>query len=403
MKNLHRLLVLGSVFGSCAVDATAATCAFDAARTAFADLIADQELPGGGFLVGTTQGVLAEQYFGSYDAGTVVPIASATKLLSGVRVLQAVERGQATLDAPVSTWLPQFTGDKGTMTLRQMFSHSAGYGNDSAIPILNDDSITLAQAVAFIACCRPLNAGYSVGGQFSYGGVSMHIAGRVVEVATADDWEQGWQAQIGVPLGITTIDWQGLGTTQNYGIAGSARSSLPDYGRFLHMLANGGRGNNVRVLRADTVAQLFVDQVGTLPIAYAPPNAAPPIRYGTGSWLVGEAGQSAPTLLHSLGAFGFFPWVDRLRGLYGAFMIRGSGGINTTALPVYEQMLADIAAEFDAGICTPIAFEDEIFVGEFDDQAVRPRAGSVAGVPLPGPRARPAWPFASPARAGAAR
>ena len=358
------LLALALLSGA---DVDAAICTFDDARGRLAALLDDAGLPGGGFLVGTQQGVLAEHYFGDYDADTVVPVASASKLLAAVRVLQVVERGEATFEAPVSTWLPQFTGEKGTMNLRAMFSHTAGYGGDSAAGVINDDSITLAQAVNLIACCRPLNPGYTVGGQFAYGGVSMHVAGRVAEVVGGGDWEQLWKSEIGAPLGIATIDWQGLGATLNYRIAGGAQASLGDYGRLLHMLANGGRGNNRRILQASTVAQLFIDNVGDLPIASAPDNAVPPIRYGIGAWLESEPGHAEPTFLHSLGAFGFFPWIDRLRGFYGAFMIRGAPGINDSALPVYRQMLAAIDAETAAGTCTPIVFEDEVFVGEFDD------------------------------------
>ncbi|MBN8480523.1 MAG: beta-lactamase family protein [Xanthomonadales bacterium] len=364
---MKRLVLLAVALLAAGTDVDAAACTFADARSTFAAFLVEAGLPGGGFLVGTPQGVLAEHYFGGYDANTVVPVASASKLLSGVRILQVVERGEATLEAPVSTWLPQFTGEKGTMNLRQMFSHTAGYGGDSAAGVINDDSITLAQAVDLIACCRPLNPGYTVGGQFAYGGVSMHVAGRLAEVVGGGDWEQRWKSEIGAPLGITSIDWQGLGATLNYRIAGGAQSSLADYGRLLHMLANGGRGNNLRILRASTVEQLFVDNVGDLPIASAPDNAAPPIRYGIGAWLESDPGHDEATFLHSLGAFGFFPWIDRLRGLYGVFMIRGAPGINDSALPVYRQMLAAIDAETAAGACTPIAFEDEIFVGAFEN------------------------------------
>jgi CubicO group peptidase (beta-lactamase class C family) len=361
---MPRSIVALASLALAATQAVAAPCTFDGPRATFAELIASEGLPGGGFLVGTSQGLLAEHYYGSYTPDTVVPIASASKLLGAARIVQVAERGQADLDAPVSTVLPQFTGVKGTMTLRQMFSHTAGYGNDSASPVLLDDGITLAQAVDLIACCRPLNSGYSVGGQFSYGGISMHVAGRVAEVVGGGDWEQRWQSEIGAPLGISTIDWQGLGPTANYGIGGSARSSLRDYGRFLQMLANDGYGNHHRVLRGSSVAELGVDRVEDRPIAYAPPNAAPPVRYGLGAWLSTQA--VAPSLLHSLGAFGFLPWVDRERRLYGAFMIRGSGGVNDAAYPAYATMLAGIITEFDAAACTPIALEDGIFAAGFE-------------------------------------
>ena len=341
-------------------------CTFQSARLDLAELLEFAGLPGGAFLVGGRQGVYSKSYLGTYSAATVVAVASASKLLGATRILQASERGAIEMEAPLSSYLPEFSGDKGSMTVRQMFSHTAGYGDDSDAAVINNPSITLAQAVALIACCRPLNDGYTVGGQFSYGGVSMHIAGRVIEVAESGDWQALWKQQLGAPLGTTTIDWQGLGPTQNYRIAGGARSNLTDFARVLHMLANQGRGNNQRSLRAATIRQLWNDNVGNLPIAYAPANAAPPVRYGLGSWLYNDRPSTQAPLIHSLGAFGFFPWVDFERQIYGVFMIRGNPGINDIAINVYDSMLASIKAEYDAHACTPIEWEDEIFVGEFE-------------------------------------
>lgn len=343
----------------------AQTCAFASAETQFSTFLTSETLNGGAVLVGNRQGLLYERYFGSYNAGTVIPIASASKLLSALHIAQLADSGAIDLDAPVSQYLPQFAGEKGTMTVRQMFSHTAGYGDDSLSPVLVDTSITLADAVDEIACCRPLNAGYSVGGQFSYGGISMHIAGRVAEVQGGGDWQSQWQTQFGVPLGITSIDWLAFGTTTNYGIAGAGRSNLRDYGRALHPLVNAGRSNGRRVFSAGTVQNFAQDQVGTLPIAYAPPNVAPPVRYGMGSWIDSARPPAQPALIHSLGAFGFFPWVDFDRQLFGVFMIRGAAGVNERSLPVYTGMLQSIAEDVDATGCTLIEAFDEIFVDGF--------------------------------------
>ncbi len=307
-----------------------------------------------------------ESYYGSYSAATVVPVASATKLLSATRVLQAVERGEINLDTAVSSYLPEFTGDKGAMTTRQMFSHTAGYGDDTGATEISDMTLTLTEAVSQIACCRPLNSGYTVGGQFSYGGVSMHIAGRIVEVVENGDWQALWQQELGAPLGISSIDWQGLGPTQNYRIAGGARSNLKDYARLLHMLSNEGRGNGQRSLRASTIQTLWQDNVGNLPVAYAPPSIATPIRYSFGGWLYNDRPLEQAPLVHSLGAFGFFPWVDFERHIYGVFMIRSDTGVNNAMISAYESMLNSIKSEYDANACTPMHWDDEIYVDGFE-------------------------------------
>jgi CubicO group peptidase (beta-lactamase class C family) len=361
---LRTLIIALAASGSSA--AQAQSCAFADARTRFAQLLQDQGLPGGALLIGNRQGILHESYLGSYGPTTVVPIASGSKLVSGVRILQLIDGGTLDADAPVSSVLPQFTGEKAAMTVAQMFSHTAGYGDDSGDPLLFDRTLTLEQAVDEIACCRPLPAGYAVGGQFSYGGVSMHIAGRVAEVATGTDWEDGWQAQLGAPLGITTIDWQAFGATANYSIAGGARSNLRDAGRLLHLLANDGRSNNRRLLSPGTAATLLVDRAAGLPVASAPPNVTPPVRYGMGAWIDGVGGPDRPQFVHSLGAFGFMPWVDFGRELFGVFMIRGLGAINAAAIPAYREMFAAIEAELDGRACGLVERFDEVFVDDLE-------------------------------------
>jgi CubicO group peptidase (beta-lactamase class C family) len=360
---LRPILFFALALGHTSAATGQATCTFPVAEARFQSLINAAGLSGGGFLVGGRHGVYRERYFGSSNAQTVELIASASKLLAGLRLLQLAERGAVSLDAPVRTVLPQFSGPKGEMTVRQMFAHTAGYGDDSGSAVLLNPNLTLAQAVDQIACCRPLNTGYSVGGQFSYGGVSMHIAGRVAEVGGNSDWNLGWQNELGQPLGSPSISWSN-GISTNYGIAGTARSNLRDYGRVLQMLTNYGRAPGRRVLKASTVAILQQDAVGSLPIAYAPPNVSSPVRYSFGAWLqpIPNRPASEPAVLHSLGAFGFFPWIDYATRTFGIFMIRGETGINSVALPVYLDMLADIEPVVRQNQCALLEPNEEIFV-----------------------------------------
>lgn len=370
MRHLTLTLALITAIGS--PSALASTCDFTAVDARFDTLLQEGSLSGGAILIGTDRGLLHERYVGDYDADTVVPIASATKLLSALRIGQLVERGVLDIDAPVHATLPNFTGLKGEMTLRQMFSHTAGYGNDEGHPVLSPAVASLENAVNFIACCVPFPKTWTPGGQFAYGGISMHVAGRVAEVATATDWQSGWQQGIGAPLGISTIDWQGLGPTQNYRIGGGARSNLRDYGRVMQMLAADGVGNGRRVLGPEALAVLFADHVDGLPIAYAPPNAPSTIGYGLGNWIEPSSMDAPSPTVSSLGAFGFFPWLDLHRSLFGVFMIRGDGGINALARPAHERMMLDTQAIVDQAIadgddCDVIEPVLRLFVDAFED------------------------------------
>ncbi|MCK7592662.1 serine hydrolase domain-containing protein [Pseudomarimonas salicorniae] len=344
--------------------ARAAACDYSPAVQRFEQLLADRGLPGGALLLGTRQGLLLQQYRGSYAADTVVAIASASKLASAVRILQLADRGQLPLDDRVERWLAGFGAQRGAMTIEQLFAHTSGYGNDSADPLITDRGISLAAAVSQIECCRDLAPGYAVGGQFAYGGVSMHVAGRIAELATGVDWEQGWQDGIGAPLGITRIDWQGLGPTTNYMIAGGARASLRDYGALLHVLLNGGWANGHRLLSRDAVFELWRDRIGSLAVIDPPPTAQPPVRYSLGAWIV-ERESGRPPLIHSLGAFGFMPWIDFEAGLFGVFMIRALPGINLQAYPVYLQMIEDLRIATAAG-CPEFERFPGIFQADFE-------------------------------------
>jgi CubicO group peptidase (beta-lactamase class C family) len=340
------------------------TCDFSASLQRFEALRVREGLPGGALLLGTRQGLLLEHYFGSYGASTVVPIASASKLLSGVRILQLVDQGQLDFDEPIGTLLPEFAGARASMNLAQLFAHTSGFGNDSGAPEITDRSITLAQAVQQISCCREFPTGFTVGGQFAYGGVSMHIGGRAAEVATGVDWELGWQQALGAPLGITSIDWQAFGTTRNYMIAGGARSNLRDYGAVLHLLVNEGvAASGERLLSRDASFRLWLDQVGELPVIDPPPTAQAPVRYGLGSWFIPQRPANRPPLIHSLGAFGFMPWIDYEAGLFGVFMVRGLPGINTRIIADYEALWEELRAAAAAPDCA----ESTLFNGVFAD------------------------------------
>jgi CubicO group peptidase (beta-lactamase class C family) len=365
-----RLLLLGLGLAGPARAASGPGCDFAAALTDFETLRQQEGLPGGAVLLGARDGLLLEHYTGSYDAQTRLAIASASKLLSAVRVLQVADQGRVDLEAPIGALLPEFSGEQAGMNLRQLFSHTSGSGNDSGAAEITDRSISLAEAVAQIACCRDFPPGFSVGGQFGYGGVSMHIGGRVVEVATGEDWEQGWQRTLGAPLGILSIDWQGFGPTRNYMIAGGARATARDYAALLHLLLNEGRSaQGQRLLSRAAVRSLWQDQVGTLPVIDPPPTAGSEVRYGLGSWI--EPGREAgrPPLIHSLGAFGFMPWVDFEAGLFGVFMLRGLPGINLRAFPVYTQMLAALRTAAEVPPCTVFERFPALFGDGFETDA----------------------------------
>src|SRR3569833_4039554 len=58
-------------------------------------------------------------------------MASSSKLFTSSAVLQLIERGQRTLDTPVSRFFPEFaTGDKAAITVKMLLTHVSGFAAD---------------------------------------------------------------------------------------------------------------------------------------------------------------------------------------------------------------------------------------------------------------------------------
>lgn len=290
----------------------------------------NQPIDGASLRVARNGEQLYLESFGNYDRTTVLPIASATKWLSAAVILTLVDDGSLDLDEPVSTYLPEFTGAKGAMTVRQMFSHTSGLPGNH--PIISANAITLAQAVRFVANQVPLQA--SPGAEFDYGGVSMHVAGRVAEVVGGQDWAQLFQSRIASPLGMTGTDYLGLGSATNPRIAGGARSSVEDYSRFLEMLGGRGLFRGQRVLSTTAIDTMLRDQTAGATIVGIP-SGAPRLGYGLGCWVEAVDPLGRATSLSSPGAFGCTPWIDLERGTEAVLVIESQ---NSAVDPFADQM-----------------------------------------------------------------
>lgn len=288
-----------------------------------------------------------------YDAGfsgltgdSIIPIASASKWLSGGVIMALVDEGVLSLDDTASQYLNNYTGLHGKMTVRHMFSHTSGlpaHSTSSIIPgsddILGNKSITLGESVDMIAEVELLAP---PGTQFCYGGLSMQVAGRIAEVASGKSWLTLFEEKIAHPLHMKDTDYNGLGYTTNPRIAGSIQTSAHQYMNFLEMLLNKGVYNGTRVLSEKAVAEMLKDQTNGVPIVRSPwaqyehPSpVAKEVRYGIGCWgeVIDETGKIKEA--SSQGAFGFSPWIDIDRNLAGVLAVKSR---LTRVMPIYLEM-----------------------------------------------------------------
>jgi len=320
-------------------------------------LAANPAAPGAAVLLQVHGQVVFERYYGAYAPNTALPIASATKWVTTAAVLAAQERGLVELDDPVGGYEAAFaTPQLSTITLRQCVSHTSGLPGISSAT--NNGQLTLAQAVAQIAAEGPrtnaLGQPIPPGSDFCYGGVSMHVAGRALEVASGLAYRELLAAWITGPLGMAQTAFppqQGA----NPLVAGGLWSTARDYARFVEMLRNGGLHAGVAVLSAASVDELLRDATQAVPVTCTPQGLEPATRYGLGCWIDVPAVNGSALQASSPGAFGFTPWVDRGRGLAGVIAIQHLfAEFEPTARLIQERVRAelDASAGFASEVCS---------------------------------------------------
>ncbi|MFK7743302.1 MAG: serine hydrolase domain-containing protein, partial [Planctomycetota bacterium] len=201
----------GTMFLLAAGGAIAQCHTYDAIARIQQELLAERPLTGASCVRLTQSGVPVHLSSlgsspggnGVFDAQTVVPIASATKTLSAAVLLSLVDDGLLALDDRVRDYLPEWdVGLKRFITLRQCFAHTSGMVTGDAA--ISDPNLTLRQAAQQLASV-PLDA--VPGSQFAYGGVSMHVAGAVCEVAAGLPWNVLFAQRIAQPLSLASTDY----------------------------------------------------------------------------------------------------------------------------------------------------------------------------------------------------
>ena len=196
------------------------------------------------------------------------------------------DEGKLSLDDPVSKYLPEFSGDKAAITIRQLFSHTSGLPPEARCR--NDKRTTLELCANEIARLK-LRA--NPGEQFYYGGAAMHVGGRIAEIVSGRSWNELFTDKIASSLGMTKTDYLAYGPTANPRPEGDARSSLDDYARFLQMILNQGRFNDRTILSDAAVTEMHKDQTNGARIVYTIYEKHGDLdltllraRYGIGVW-----------------------------------------------------------------------------------------------------------------------
>jgi methyl acetate hydrolase len=358
-----------------------------------------KEIPGVVALVTDKKGVLYESAFGVADVGTGRPlktdalfrIASMTKPVTSVALMQLVEQGKIALDDPAEKYLPELknpmvvesfdakTGDyklrpaSKPATVRNFLTHTSGLAYPFTSAIWRDFKPRAGETYAFGG---PML--FDPGERWHYS-TSVDVVGRLVEVVSGQKLEDYFHDHIFVPLKMNDTSYNvveakgprlvaqqqrdgakmdgpvvlqipplvGLTIANPIGGGGLA-STADDYGRFMRMILNGGELDGARVLKAETVNLMEQNQIGavTVPaLKSALPRSADFtfIADGRDKWGLGFLitvdqlpGMRSPGSLSWGGINNTYFWIDPARGIAGTIMMQYLPFADANALAAYR-------------------------------------------------------------------
>jgi CubicO group peptidase (beta-lactamase class C family) len=252
------------------------------------------------------------------DTDTVFQIASVSKTLTAVGLMQLHERGKFQLDDPIDDHLVSFRVRRGgsdwpAITFRHLLTHTAGIGE---MPRVLD--LIRPRAWGMVRKRRPLPrlselyrgevvTEVPAGAKWAYANHGFAILGQLVEDISGQSLPEYMIEHVFDPLGMSNTDYlvsdrvmermadgyqlrfDHLRQVPEMSLsilgAGAVRSSLADMGRYAAALINEGSNGDGSVLARESVAQMlepqyrpdqrlpamglafFLDQIGGHPVA----------------------------------------------------------------------------------------------------------------------------------------
>ncbi len=136
------------------------------------------------------------------DAETLFQIGSTGKTYTATALMRLVEQGKVDLEAPVRDYLPEFRVADETVSeevrVRHLLTHTAGWFGD-VFTNTGDGDDALA---AYVAAMADLPRIAPLGAYFSYNNAAFSVAGRVIEVAAGQPYEEAMRELVFTPLGL---------------------------------------------------------------------------------------------------------------------------------------------------------------------------------------------------------
>ncbi len=246
-------------------------------------------LPGFSLVVVEGDQVILSRGYGSADrdAGTPmtedtpVAIASTSKGMTALAIMQLVEQGLVDLDAPVIRYVPEFTMNDpraAEITVRQVLTHTAGIPA-GGFTDRGQDEEALERRIAELASTE---LHFAPGGGYEYANDGYSIAGLIVQRISGVPYEEYLAAHLFEPLGMwrSTFDislaseWGMAGYGKSRGAvsagpvplsrggnpAGGVLTTSRDVGHYLVAMLNDGTFEGTQVITSASIDQMWTPE-----------------------------------------------------------------------------------------------------------------------------------------------
>ena len=330
-------------------------------RQEIPDRMKTENVPGLAIAVVDGEGVLWAEGFGYSDwnrkvkvtPDTLFSIQSMSKSFTGTAAMFAAQDGLVDLDAPISTYLPDFRINsifeehpEQKITLRMLLSHTAGLAQEAPRGGNFDrPTPTFDQHIASISDTWLM---FPVGTRYSYSNLGIDLAGYILQVRSGEPFIQYVEEKVLKPLGMSgsTLDFDRVHATSTRAIghnplylgllsplsewaiipSGGVWTTANDMACYLRFHINSGSLDGAQLLREDLAETMYT----------SPNEAARQAGYGLG--IATSRAIGARELQHGGGGFGFnsnMVWYPDLK--LGAVALTNSEHEN-----LYGQILGDI-------------------------------------------------------------
>lgn len=303
-------------------------------------LMAQEHIPGLSLAVVDGDQIVWAEGFGSTDTDggspvtvdTVFSVQSMSKVFTATAVMRAVQAGRLDLDAPITTYLPDFTVHSAfeshpeeRITLRMLLSHTAGFTHEA--PVGNNYEPDPGEFDAHVRSISLTWLRFPAGSGYAYSNLGIDLAGYILERVWNEPFPVLMHRSLLGPLGMdtSTFDRARVHAAADRAVghsdepvpppvdigmmaAGGLWASAADLAKFLRFQLGNGTVDGRVVLDAE-----LMNEMRTVPS----PNAGAAAGYALGvartRW---RAGQYLDLFSHGGGGAGFLAdlwWVPQLQ------------------------------------------------------------------------------------------